>query len=685
MSTIEWSVCALSCFLFAGYILYGVSFAHIGIPLDLLGVTGNIPNQSIKLFVTEIVLLILGLIALPYFLRHRPLLPKDYLFYVLLVFICWGMTRAFLLDSGPLVLRLRNSAFVWYCLAAFVVYYLPVRIQAFESMFRVIYIVVFLLLAGSIIYENVIQNFLPYPPMWSASFGIYPVFAYALLSKSRLSYLVLFFIALALGIGYWAGFQRTSLVGLAATSVFILIFFYSDYRQTLRRIFLLVLLFVVGIFAWPVKRDLTNYVIGTVNAVIDKSKIPKDAKTKDLFFETKAQTVDVKIGGIDFKINNPMQKAISTSGGFEVFRWQMWLDAWKLFTQHPWAGIGFSRQVVYKKHMADMIFVANEGEADKAPISGPHNSYLNALARVGVAGFVLLLVHLIVAVRLLFAGHLAVFSVVVAHALYAVFNVGLEGPVRSLALIFGIGVALKTGRQSGLPEFLRRRKMVDYAEGGYRFFNRFVFDTVTVHRLSVGLVLFVFLSLAGMFTSVYYRTNSETASVFQYLNSDEYSRLSLDERLKYVLDKQQEVLSVQAYYRLAMAAGDILTKQGKHFDASIQYGKAVMRARDSIQERNAIYHQLKTKHFTENYWHNYAGYTLLFRLTDHTYPKRGEIIVQMLEYTIHSCESYYRDPKLTISFLLKTLKKELPHSPEYQRAKEIAHELRKSPKVKECL
>jgi O-antigen ligase len=144
-------------------------------------------------------------------------------------------------------------------------------------------------------------------------------------------------------------------------------------------------------------------------------------------------------------LSSPLVKAASNEQGIEIFRTQLWRDAWNLFLDNPWIGIGFQKQVVYRLFVNQgMVSVPNDGKIatyGPAPISGPHNSYLNALARLGILGIGFLGLH-IWALFLLWRSRLYfLFYCVFSGVVYSAFNVGLEGPVRSFILLIGLGAA----------------------------------------------------------------------------------------------------------------------------------------------------------------------------------------------------------------------------------------------------
>jgi O-antigen ligase len=151
-----------------------------------------------------------------------------------------------------------------------------------------------------------------------------------------------------------------------------------------------------------------------------------------------------------------LAKSETNSGGVEIFRWQLWRDAGQLVWQHPWLGVGLREPVVRRVYAGHGKFLPNEGGFESpgaAPISGPHNSYLNAAARLGLpAALLLLSLHALAFFTLLqYELFFAAWSLG-GGVLYAFFNVGLEGPLRSFSLLLFLGAAILAERQLGPAE-----------------------------------------------------------------------------------------------------------------------------------------------------------------------------------------------------------------------------------------
>lgn len=133
--------------------------------------------------------------------------------------------------------------------------------------------------------------------------------------------------------------------------------------------------------------------------------------------------------------------------GIESYRWEMWKDAWALFLSSPLTGIGFNRQVVFRLYEGEGTFKPNNMETLKAPpVSGPHNSYLNALTRMGIAGALFWAMHLCMLISLWRSQEKIAFWLVWGQFFYAFLNVALEGPTRSFSLLLFLGMALSANK-----------------------------------------------------------------------------------------------------------------------------------------------------------------------------------------------------------------------------------------------
>ena len=144
--------------------------------------------------------------------------------------------------------------------------------------------------------------------------------------------------------------------------------------------------------------------------------------------------------------------------GAEIFRFTMWQDAWELFRENPLLGIGLGKQVVYRVYLGDQQFTPNTADAlsrlhgmphGSPPISGPHNSFLNILTRFGIFYFIAYCSLIFYSVKgFLIQKNYILLFVLLGTMVYAMFNVGLEGPVRGMWFFVLLGIGLKLNQES---------------------------------------------------------------------------------------------------------------------------------------------------------------------------------------------------------------------------------------------
>lgn len=395
-----------------------VWFAKIGIPL------GSSSGTSLgsKLFITEIYFLfIAGLVALGVKQIPWARAMRNPLLLAILGFCSVAALRAApdFLESKMLVVR--NLSFVWYLALPLLLYLSPIRTVTIESLLSWTVVLGALYFFGSILLSFFTFHISPY---WIPFLGVY-AFYFVTLSgtKERWTKAFLALLGIALGIGAIMGFQRTNLLGLLLLTAPAGYFAFQNSRFAIfgKRIALLLLIAVLSFGALLAARHF-----------LPKMQWDQDQQTR---------------------FSSPFVKSDLNSGGVEVFRGQMWADAFQLFREQPLWGIGFRNQVVYRLWMDPGEFVPNDGvswairngvKIPPAPISGPHNSYLNSITRMGIFGAAILLLHLWALWTLFQTGYFFSFFVVYAQILYAFFNVGLEGPSRSFFLLLGLAVALRS-------------------------------------------------------------------------------------------------------------------------------------------------------------------------------------------------------------------------------------------------
>lgn len=389
-----------------GYLKWSGTFARIGIPV---GFHPSNDDLEIDVYIFELFLLFSTFFAIFVF-RNQIFellkLPKLNLhLLVALILTISGLRLTYDLFNYPLISVLRQSAFSWYLLLPLVVSCIPLWKKGIE-------IGTMLLFAWSLwglgvgVVDGIDMNS---GHRWVASLGLVAPIALAVsIQKFRpVAFLVIALIGFALGESFITKVQRTTFLGI-----------------------------VFGI-AWA-------------------TWFFRDRK-KTIFFRT-IVLIAISISSFLFANSNPdwrysikrsVLKAQTVKPGVEGFRYFMWKDAFDKFIQHPVMGIGFGPQVVDRIYIGNGAFVPNDGfyeEGHKSPISGPHNSYLNALARMGGLGALFLILHALAFFYLAKAKFYFLAGALAGQCIYAAFNVGLEGPARSFLLLIGLGVAMRIER-----------------------------------------------------------------------------------------------------------------------------------------------------------------------------------------------------------------------------------------------
>lgn len=430
-SGIEVLFIAYALFIGIGFTVFGTSLAKSGIPISPPSFLGNIQHMNIKLFTFETFFIFSFFVAVAYFFKWKEKLFSIKVFSlhsIIFVVLAFSLLRLLPdLGKNP-ILGIRNAAFCWYLFIPIFIWLSSVRVESLEIFARVVQLAAFL-----VFFESLLAIFFQHQPQplpeWIPSVGIYFAVAYAFVSRSwMLRILILIPTGFAYGINIFDKFQRTSMLGLFLVLVGVILWNFLFQAKNRKNIIFGALIFAASVFS--------GYKIWPINAAF----IANLAEEKE-----RAE--------IRTEVFTPFSKAEGNSAGMEKFRLYMWQDAYEKFAAQPLYGIGFQRKVVDRYYIGLGKFAENDGAHEiktlkgrtkmVPAISGPHNSYLNAVARIGVVGILFVLIHAWAFFALLGHGFYGLATLVFAQGLYAFFNVGLEGPTRSALMIIAIGAALK--------------------------------------------------------------------------------------------------------------------------------------------------------------------------------------------------------------------------------------------------
>lgn len=126
----------------------------------------------------------------------------------------------------------------------------------------------------------------------------------------------------------------------------------------------------------------------------------------------------------------------------------MWENAWGIWKQNPVIGNGFNLEIPseLRENFPNIVGAVVTGEP---PVSGPHNSYLQILARMGIIGAVLFIIPFVAWFGILTTwiwkkretslSDLLLFWICVNSALYATVHVGFESPHHAFIIWFLFG------------------------------------------------------------------------------------------------------------------------------------------------------------------------------------------------------------------------------------------------------
>jgi hypothetical protein len=132
----------------------------------------------------------------------------------------------------------------------------------------------------------------------------------------------------------------------------------------------------------------------------------------------------------------------NSTPSFMAFRVHLWKQAWAGFLEKPWFGQGFGN------HMLATQLNGLPAMVDGKWISGPHNSFLAVLNRLGILGFVLLTSLIFMLAAAFVRSKKTDFTWLVAASVvnlnfFALFNVCLENPQGGIWYWFFWGMLLK--------------------------------------------------------------------------------------------------------------------------------------------------------------------------------------------------------------------------------------------------
>jgi glycosyltransferase involved in cell wall biosynthesis len=415
-------------FMALAFEVFGEAFGKRGIAFNLPAGWGAIPHFQPRLFPMEIYLLWTGILTLTQVRRwpFRDLRHGLVLFTVALLGL--GLARAIPdFRQNPLLVA-RNAAFVWYLALPLMIALFPMRSYRWESFFRLLYLISFFYFTVNLAYPLYVGD--TEKVFWCIDMGLLLAMAYGFCSPEKWgARIALVAIGFVLGLAYVGTVQRTTLIGLLLTNFLLLLS---------SQIF-------PGNFPRPRWRRAAWLTVGLAACFASVAVMRAHERGSPSVLQTGSEMIEKA---------DPKRRSENTSDGLEKFRYFMWLDAWNLFKSAPVTGIGFFKPVVYRAYFGSGEFYDNTQGSfeqrsqkvfskDSPPIAGPHNSYLNALARMGIFGIGFLLLHLACLWLFVTRCYFACFFVLFWQILYAFFNVSLEGPIRSFPLLLLIGVGLK--------------------------------------------------------------------------------------------------------------------------------------------------------------------------------------------------------------------------------------------------
>lgn len=576
------------------------------------------PNFTVKLFITEIYFLLLGFLALTALsLRHLSLF-KDRLVLLLLLLLGFGLIRVAVEIGEGGMLVVRNSSFVWYLFLPLIVYFLPIRNRILEGAFRLTLLAVFTLFTISVFHFTFIMmpNYLV--PKWSASFSIYSALACALIFGNKWSRAALFVIGVTFGSCFWSSYQRTTLVGCFFIAMVIFLLAWERRKLVLRNMGLFAVFFAVGVTFWPLRQHTVEFVREELPMHVYHMQIKYEAFKENLNKKLAANSLAKKLtNNAQFSVRkniprptvrkknelprkqkqqsiakhkNPFVKGDRAHNGLEKYRWQMWYDAFNKFANAPLLGIGYMPLVVHKVTTGDNIFLPNDGVIDNTPpISGPHNSYLNCMARLGAIGVLFLVLHIWAGLRLMMNGYYGAFFVIYSHILYSMFNVALEGPVRSVPLLLAMGLALRIPNRKSLLQFLDERHLLSLRLTEIKLANSFHVNRALFVR-SIAVLALLVVGMTGYMIHSHEQKSVKSVAEFYALKKKISAAPSMVFDKQTMLFKNYVETATGRFgkYLAYMQLGKISAAAGKTRDSAKYFANAVLHSANNWQEAMAL-------------------------------------------------------------------------------------------------
>lgn len=461
---------AFSCF-GIGFLSSTTIFAKIGLQISLPNAFGKIVHLQPKIFITEWLLLTLLLVTIGACIYDKEKLKsinlsKSPILQLCLVFFCFGLFRlAIDIRENP-ILAIRNACFVWYLSVPLMISILAPKRTAIEAALLVCSIFTMYQFLYSWFFVAIGLQ----PRMlWSYFLGINLFVGIAFCARfTWLVKLLLLLVVSGLTFSYLGYPSRTALLG-AAVLVF-LIGVSKSYRPKNYnfRLACSALIVIVSFFIYNGVREIRSHGAHEI---------------------TKSEYIDKIV------------KGEANQYGIQRFRSFLWKDAANLFLSNPLFGIGFVQQVVYRLYQGDGRFYENKGreyyyspqdrpqgaasnvQYIQTAVSGPHNSYLNAITRLGVFGSLVLIIHFLALFTLYRSKSYVAFISLYSQVLYAFFNVGLESPIYGFFSLLALSVALLVEKESAHVSLNKRSNFSFVSLPNFRPFLRPLRNAILLRKV----------------------------------------------------------------------------------------------------------------------------------------------------------------------------------------------------------